>query len=111
MFVCKFCNIFSSFTTFIEIVCSITLYCLISYLIVVSKNSITYLFLHSSNLFAFDFLIVVIIVEVLFIYFDVVYTIDFFIALLILLRVFIELSFVYFSTIKRLSLIFVFKIV
>ena len=59
-----------------------------------------YLFLYSKNLFAFDFSIVVIIVDIFLIDFTIVYTIVFLTALLILLRVFIESLLVQFSTIR-----------
>ncbi len=111
IFVRKFCSVLSSFTTFIEIVCNTTLCYLISHLIITFKNSNSYLSLHSSSSFTFNFSIVIIIVEMLFIDFNIVYTIGFSIALLMLSCVFIELSFVCFSIIRRLSLMFVFEIV
>jgi len=111
IFVCKSCNILSSLTIFIRIVYNTTLYYLILRLILVSRNSNFYLSLYSSNLFAFDFLIVVITIEVFFTNFNIVYTIDFSIVLLLLFCVFIELSLVYFSTIRYLLFIPAFEIV
>jgi hypothetical protein len=107
----KSCSVFSSLIIFIEIVCNITLYYLISRLIIALKNSNSYLSLHSSSLCAFNFLIVIIIVEVLFANFNTVYIINFLIALLIMLCVFIKFSLVCLSTIRYLSLILVSKIV
>ena len=107
----KSCSIFSSFIIFIEIVCNVTLYNLIFCLIITSWNSNYYLSLHFSNLFAFNFLIVIIIIEVFFIDFDIVHTINFLIALLILLYILIEFLLVYFSIIRHFSLMLVFKIV
>ncbi len=111
MFVYKSCNILFSLTIFIEIVCNTILCYLTLHLILASKNNNSYLSLYSSSLFVFDFLIVIIIVEVLFTNFDIVYTIDFSIALLILFCIFIELSLIFSSTIRYFFLIFAFKIV
>jgi len=107
----KSCSVFSPLITFIEIVYNITLYYLISCLIIVFKNSDSYLSLHSSSLFVFNFLIVIIIIKMLFANFNIVYIINFLIALLILLRIFIKFSLVYLSTIRHLSLMLVFKTV
>ncbi len=107
----KSCSVFFSLIIFIGIVCNIILYYLISRLIIASKNSNFYLSLHFSNLFAFSFLIVIIAIEVLFVDFDIVYTINFLTIFLVLLRIFIEFSSIYLSTIRRFSLMFVFKIV
>jgi len=111
MFVRKSCNVLFFFITFIEIVYSTTLYYLTSRLIMTLENSDSHLSLHSSNSFAFDFSIVIIIVEMLFTNFDTMHTIDFLITLLILLRVLIELPSMCSSTIRRLSFMFIFKIV
>jgi hypothetical protein len=111
MFVCKSCDIFSSLTIFIEIVYSTTLCYLILRLIVIFDNNNFYLFLYFSSLFAFNFLTIIIIVDVLFIDFNIVYIIDFSIVLLMLSCIFIKLLFVYFFTIRYLFFIFAFKIV
>jgi len=92
-------------------VCNIALYYLISRLTIAFKNSSFYLSLHFNNLFAFNFLIVIIIIKVFFANFNIVHTINFFIALLILLYIFIKFLLVYFSTIRRFSFMLVFKIV
>lgn len=72
MFVCKPCDIFSFLTIFIETVYSTTLCYSILRLIVIfdNNNFYFYLFLYFSSLFAFNFLTIIIIVDVLFIDFN-----------------------------------------
>ncbi len=98
IFVYRSCNILSSLTISTEIVCNTALYYLILHLIIALDNSNSYLSLYSSNLFVFDFLIIIIIVEVSFIDVNIIYRINFSIALLILFGLFIEFLFIYSST-------------
>jgi len=107
---CKSCSVLLFLTTFIKIVCNITLCYLILRFIVALENSNFYLFLYFSNLFVFDFSIVIIIVNMFLIDFVIVYTIAFSIALLILLRIFIKLLLVYSFIIIYLFLMLAFEI-
>jgi len=84
--------------------CNTTLCYLILRFIVTPKSSNSYLFLHFSSSFVFNFSIVIIIVNMFLIDFAIVHTIAFSIALLILLRIFIKLSLMCLSTIIRLFL-------
>jgi len=106
----KSCSVLLFFIIFLEIVCNITLCYLILRFIVALENDNFYLSLYSSSSFAFNFLIVIIIVDILLIDFAIVHIIAFFIALLILLRVFIELLLIYSFTIICLFLILAFRI-